>query len=46
MLPFVPERKVVDACMVMDAEQKWYEAYSTRIEQILAALGKACPQTP
>jgi exonuclease SbcD len=38
VLPFVPERRVVDACTVMDAEQRWYEAYAGRIEQILAAL--------
>jgi exonuclease SbcD len=38
VLPFVPERKVVDACTVMDAEFKWYEEYARRIEQILAAL--------
>ena len=40
VLPFVPERKIVDACTVMDAEYKWYEAYSARIEQILAALAE------
>jgi exonuclease SbcD len=34
---------VVDACTVMDAEHKWYEAYSSRIEQILAALTKGLP---
>jgi len=38
VLPFVPERRVVDACAVMDAEHTWYEAYAGRIEQILAAL--------
>jgi len=38
VLPFVPERRVVDACTVMDAEYRWYEAYAARIEQILAAL--------
>jgi exonuclease SbcD len=43
VLPFVPERRVVDACAVMDAEYKWYEAYSGRIEQILAALTKGLP---
>jgi exonuclease SbcD len=43
VLPFVPERKVVDACLVMDAEHKWYEAYSSRIEQILAALVRGLP---
>jgi len=45
VLPFVPERRVVDACTVMDAEHKWYEAYSARIEQILAALVKDLPAT-
>lgn len=45
VLPFVPERRVVDACTVMDAEHKWYEAYSSRIEQILAALVKGLPAT-
>jgi exonuclease SbcD len=45
VLPFVPERRVVDACTVMDAEYKWFEAYSGRIEQILAALVKALPAT-
>jgi len=43
VLPFVPERRVVDACTVMDAEHKWYEAYASRIEQILAALVKGLP---
>ncbi len=38
VLPFVPERKVVDACQVMKPEYEWYEAYSQRIEQILAHL--------
>jgi exonuclease SbcD len=38
VLPFVPERRVVDACAVMGAEHQWYEAYAGRIEQILAAL--------
>lgn len=40
VLPFVPERKVVDACTVMDPEHTWYENYSERLEQILAALVK------
>jgi exonuclease SbcD len=38
VLPFVPERKVVDACTVMDPEHTWFETYSERLEQILAAL--------
>jgi exonuclease SbcD len=45
VLPFVPERRVVDACTVMDAEHKWYEAYAQRIEQILQALTKGLPPT-
>ena len=43
VLPFVPERRVVDACTVMDAEHKWFEAYGKRIEEILAALVKGLP---
>jgi DNA repair protein SbcD/Mre11 len=38
VLPFVPERKVVDACQVMEPEYHWYEAYARRIEQILSHL--------
>src|SRR5262245_42479865 len=38
VLPFVPERKVVDACQVMEPEYHWYEAYARRIEQILHHL--------
>jgi exonuclease SbcD len=38
VLPFVPERRVVDACTVMDPEHTWYETYAERLEQILAAL--------
>ncbi len=45
VLPFVPERRVVDACTVMDAEHEWFEAYSSRIEQILAALVRGLPAT-
>jgi exonuclease SbcD len=40
VLPFVPERKVVDACSVMGPEHVWYEAYARRIEQILHFLTK------
>ncbi|HSD29173.1 MAG TPA: exonuclease SbcCD subunit D [Vicinamibacteria bacterium] len=43
VLPFVPERRVVDACTVMDAEHKWFETYKRRIEEILAALAKDLP---
>ena len=30
VLPFVPERKVVDACQLMGPEHEWYEDYSRR----------------
>ena len=40
VLPFVAERRVVDACLVMGPENAWYEEYSRRVEQILAALVK------
>ncbi len=40
VLPFVPERKVVDACAVMGPEHGWYEAYARRLEQILHFLTK------
>ena len=38
VLPFVPERKVIDACAVMGPERGWYDAYARRIEQILQFL--------
>jgi exonuclease SbcD len=38
VVPFVPERKVVDACAVMGPEHAWYTAYAQRIEQILRFL--------
>jgi len=38
VVPFVPERKVVDACQVMGPEYGWYEAYAARVEQILGFL--------
>jgi exonuclease SbcD len=40
VLPFVPERRVVDACLVMGPEHGWYDEYARRVEQILAALVK------
>jgi exonuclease SbcD len=45
VLPFIAERKVVDACLVMDAEHRWYEEYGKRVEQILQALVKGLPAT-
>jgi exonuclease SbcD len=38
VLPFVPERRVVDACQVMAPEHEWYEEYARRLEEILAFL--------
>jgi exonuclease SbcD len=43
VLPFVPERRVVDACAVMDAEHTWFETYKRRIEEMLAALARDLP---
>ena len=45
VLPFVPERKVVDACTVMDPEHTWFENYAERLEQIFAALMQGHPHT-
>jgi DNA repair protein SbcD/Mre11 len=38
VLPFVPERKVVDACQLLGPEHTWFEAYARRLEQILGFL--------
>jgi DNA repair protein SbcD/Mre11 len=38
VLPFVPERKVVDACQLLGPEHEWYEEYARRLEQVLARL--------
>jgi exonuclease SbcD len=38
VLPFVPERKVVDACQVMAPENEWFETYAARLEEILRFL--------
>jgi exonuclease SbcD len=38
VLPFVPERKVVDACQLLGPEHEWYEEYARRLEQVLGRL--------
>lgn len=38
VLPFVAERKVVDACRLVGPEHEWYEEYSRRLEQVLQLL--------
>lgn len=38
VLPFVPERKVVDACQLLGPEHEWYEEYARRLEQVLHRL--------
>jgi exonuclease SbcD len=38
VLPFVPERRVVEACQLLGPEYEWYAEYARRIEQILAQL--------
>jgi DNA repair protein SbcD/Mre11 len=38
VLPFVPERKVVDAALVMGPEDGWYKTYAGRVSQMLGFL--------
>ena len=38
VLPFVSERRIVDACQLMNPEYEWYEAYSERVAQMLRVL--------
>lgn len=38
VLPFVPERRVFDACAVMGDSKAWYEKYAEKIEQLLRSL--------
>jgi exonuclease SbcD len=40
VLPFVPERRVGDACAVMDPEYPWHQSYAGRLEDVLAHLVK------
>jgi len=40
VLPFVPERKVVDACQMLAPEHEWFQAYAERLEQMLHWLTK------
>ena len=41
VLPFVSERRIVDACQLMNPEYEWYEAYSERVAQMLRVLAGA-----
>jgi len=38
VLPFVPERKVVDAGLVMGPEDGWYKTYASRVARMLDHL--------
>jgi exonuclease SbcD len=38
VLPFVPERKAVEACQLLEPEYAWYQEYARRLEQILQRL--------
>jgi len=40
VLPFVAERRVVDACQLMGPEEHWYTAYAERVMQILQFLAR------
>jgi exonuclease SbcD len=41
VLPFVPERKVVDACLMMAPEENWYAAYAERVAQMCQKLAES-----
>jgi exonuclease SbcD len=41
VLPFVAERRIVDACQLMNPEHEWYESYSERVAQMLHVLAGA-----
>jgi exonuclease SbcD len=41
VVPFVPERRVVEACQLLQPEYEWYAEYARRLEQILAQLAAA-----
>jgi exonuclease SbcD len=46
VLPFVPERRIVDACQLLGPEHEWYEEYARRLEQVLKHLTAGfTPQT-
>jgi exonuclease SbcD len=38
VLPFVAERRIVDACELMKPEHEWYQTYSERVAQMLEVL--------
>ena len=38
VLPFVPERRIVDACQLLGPEHEWYAEYARRLEQVLKYL--------
>jgi DNA repair protein SbcD/Mre11 len=44
VLPFVSERRIVDACQLMNPEHAWYEAYAERIAQMLNVLAASFSQ--
>jgi len=38
VLPFVPERRIVTACELMNPTEQWYQEYAGRLQQILGML--------
>lgn len=44
VLPFVSERRVIDACELMNPEHEWYEAYADRVAQMLRVLAESFTQ--
>lgn len=44
VLPFISERRIVDACELMNPEHEWYEAYAQRVAQMLRVLADSFAQ--
>jgi exonuclease SbcD len=38
VLPFISERRIVNACELMNPAEQWYQEYAGRLQQILGAL--------
>lgn len=41
VLPFVPEKKIVDVCLMMAPEEAWYAEYSDRVAQMIEKLSQS-----
>jgi len=45
VLPFVPEKKIVDVCQMMAPEHTWYQAYEERVGQMCEKLTESFSTT-